>query len=121
MKILLVILISLNITVCFAQRDTTGLTQKADNVKSSPSLTDDHTPSLQHNVSFTQENTEKISIHEIPPMLRKTLEAPGEYAGWENGQFYRNIQTNEFRMELVNGQKHDVYYFDQDGKRIHSQ
>lgn len=58
-----------------------------------------------------------VSTGEIPVHLRTTL-SDKKYEGWEKSSIYRNRSTNEYLVEIRNGDEVRTYYFDKDGKAI---
>jgi hypothetical protein len=62
-------------------------------------------------------NMEMIQSSDVPASLRSTLQGT-EYAGWENGQVYRNKSTNEFIVQIGEDADKKTYTFDSNGKRV---
>lgn len=119
MKGILTLIISLLAITSFSQvEDSVRLRDTQDSTSvNQPSVPGRQSPPLDEQVGFTQDNTERIQTAEVPPALRKTLQ-DAEYAGWENGAVYRNITTNEYKVELLQHPDVKTYYFDKEGRRI---
>lgn len=106
----LAIVLITNVVWAQDKADTTSISQ--------PAVPGEHLPSPDHQADFTRENSEQIQPAQIPPFLRRTLQNNGEYTGWEEGMIYRNIQTNEFRLEIQHDQQRKVFEFDRRGNRV---
>jgi hypothetical protein len=101
-----------------------GLAQKPDSARagkdpdslamSQPAVLGRQNPEMKPGVPFSEENAVKLQREEIPLFLQKALEDE-QFRGWEDGSVYRNIQTNEYRVDVMNGLKKETFYFDKNG------
>jgi hypothetical protein len=108
-------------TVSLAQqRDSVGTRPDSTSSITQPAVPGQQAPEQHAETTFNDENSVKLQLEEVPPVLRKALEAE-EYRGWESGNIYRNIQTNEFKVEIIEGQSKKEYFFDKNGtlQRMH--
>jgi hypothetical protein len=58
-----------------------------------------------------------ITSSEIPESLRSSL-SDDKYKGWEKSTIYRNRSTNEYLIEIQDGDNVKTYYFDKNGKAM---
>jgi hypothetical protein len=108
-------LLSLITSVSIAQQtDTAGLARDSSSLITQPAVPGQQTPAQHTEVDFNEDNSVQVQSEEVPPNLRKALEGE-EYRGWESGNIYRNIQTNEFKVEIIQGQSKKEYFFDKNG------
>jgi hypothetical protein len=84
---------------------------------SQPPIPGKQSPELNNRLSFTDENSVKLQREEVPPTLQRVLQDV-QYRGWENGAVYRNTETNQYKVEVINGMKKETYYFENDGTAI---
>jgi len=71
-----------------------------DSAINSPVVPGLQSPDLRDRLEFDEESATLLQIEEIPPALRKTLQDE-EYRGWEQGKVYRNVNTQEYKVEMI--------------------
>jgi len=59
----------------------------------------------------------QLGAEDIPPQLMQTLQG-NEYTGWKNARFYRETKSDEYTLDMTQGDSARVYRFDKNGKRI---
>jgi hypothetical protein len=101
---------------CFAQRvDTVRAGKDPDSASvSQPVVPGQQNPQLKQDGGFAEQDAVKLQQEEVPLFLKRVL-AEEQYRGWENGGVYRNIQSNEYRVDVVNGMNRETFYFDKNG------
>jgi hypothetical protein len=67
--------------------------------------------------SYRSEDKVRVPASQVPTALRQTLKS-SKYTGWENSTVYLNKSTNEYSVDLMDGNVLKTYRFDQNGKAI---
>lgn len=115
---LTILLIAIMISAYGQKADSSRAGKDPDSVSfTQPAVPGQQSPDLKHSVPFSEDNAVKLQREEVPAFMLKALQDE-RFRGWENGAVYRNVQTNEYRVEVVNGMNRDTFYFDKNGELI---
>jgi hypothetical protein len=121
MRIVLSITMVLGVSLALAQKpDSVRVGKDPDSLSmTQPAVLGRHSPKMKPGVPFSEENAVKLQREEIPLFLQNTLRSE-QFRGWENGAVYRNIETNEYRVDVVDGMRKETFFFDKNGTLLKS-
>jgi hypothetical protein len=121
MRLLMLFCLVISASMALAQKpDSARLGKDPDSVSmTQPAVLGRQNPEMKPGVPFSEENAVKLQKEEVPLFLQKVLQEE-QFRGWEQGNVYRNIQTNEYRVDVLNGLKKETFYFDKNGTLLKS-
>jgi hypothetical protein len=92
---------------------------QTDSVQTAPEHPTMQQPPAEGSQSTNYRSEDKVRVpaSQVPTALRQTLKG-SKYSGWENSSIYLNKSTNEYSVDLMDGNVLKTYRFDQNGKAI---
>jgi hypothetical protein len=78
-----------------------------------PAMQQEGSPST----NYRSDDKVRVPASQVPTALRQTLKQ-SKYSGWENSSIYFNQNSNEYSLDLMEGNVLKTYRFDQNGKVI---
>jgi hypothetical protein len=112
-KVILTLTATLMFGAVCVKAQTSDSVQTANPIEQHPSMQAPGEGSSQ----YSSGQRVRIPASQVPTALRQTLKDP-QYNGWENSTVYFDKSSNQYSVEVMDGNNLKTYNFDQSGKAI---